>query len=85
MSELQIIKLSDFVRDVGEDEARKRLSSFSCGGLNGEVEQYLCDGAFRHSRKKTSITYLVMANGDTHNCLAYYTLAVKPFSVKFRG
>ena len=83
MSELQIIKLSDFVRDVGEDEARKRLSSFSCGGLNGEVEQYLCDGAFRHSRKKTSITYLVMANGDTHNCLAYYTLAVKPFSVKF--
>ena len=24
-----------------------------------------------------------MANGDAHNCLAYYTLAVKPFSVKF--
>ena len=83
MSELQIIKLSDFVRDIGEDEAKKRLSSFSCGGLNEEVEQYLCDGAFRHSKKKTSITYLVMASGDTHNCLAYYTLAVKPFSVKF--
>ena len=83
MSELQIIKLSDFVRDIGEDEAKKRLSSFSCGGLNEEVEQYLCDGAFRHSKKKTSITYLVMASGDTRNCLAYYTLAVKPFSVKF--
>jgi len=83
MSELQVIKLTDLVRDVGEDEARRHLSSFSCGGLNDEVELYLRDGAFRHSRKKTSITYLVMANGDTQRCLAYYTLAVKPFSVKF--
>lgn len=82
MSGFQVIKLTDFIRDVGEDEARRRLSSFSSGGLNNEVEEYLRDAAFRHSRKKTSITYLVMANGDTHNCLAYYTLAVKPFSIR---
>ena len=82
MIDLQVIKLSDFIHDVGEDEARSRLSSFSCGGLNDEVAHYLCDGAFRHSRKKTSITYLVMAAGDAKTCLAYYTLAVKPFSVK---
>lgn len=82
MIDIQVIKLSDFIHDVGEDEARSRLSSFSCGGLNDEVEHYLCDGAFRHSRKKTSITYLVMAAGDAKTCLAYYTLAVKPFSVK---
>ena len=44
---IQVIKLSDFIHDVGEDEARSRLSSFSCGGLNDEVEHYLCDGAFR--------------------------------------
>ncbi len=82
MSGFQVIKLTDFIRDVGEDEARRRLSSFSSGGLNNEVEEYLRDAAFRHSRKKTSITYLVMANGNTHNCLAYYTLAVKPFSIR---
>ena len=82
MIDIQVIKLSDFIHDVGEDEARSRLSSFSCGGLNDEVEHYLRDGAFRHSRKKTSITYLVMAAGDAKTCLAYYTLAVKPFSVK---
>ena len=83
MTGFQIIKLSDFVRDLGEEEARRRLSSFSCGGLNEEVELYLRDGAFRHSKKKTSITYLVLANGDSRTCLAYYTLAAKPFSIKF--
>ena len=82
MIDIQVIKLSDFIHDVGEDEARSRLSSFSCGGLNDEVEHYLCDGAFRHSRKKTSVTYLMMAAGDAKTCFAYYTLAVKPFSVK---
>ena len=82
MSGLQVIKLTDFIRDVGEDEARRRLLSFSCAGLNKEVETYLTGAAFRHSQKKTSITYLVMG-GDAHKCLAYYTLAVKPFSVKF--
>jgi len=82
MSELQVVKLTDFIRDVGEDEARMRLSSFSCAGLNDEVESYLTNGAFRHSHKKTSITYLVMG-GDAQKCLAYYTLAVKPFTVKF--
>ena len=44
MIDIQVIKLSDFIHDVGEDEARSRLSSFSCGGLNDEVEHYLCDG-----------------------------------------
>ena len=83
MTGFHVIRLSDFVRDVGEPEARKRLASFSCGGLNDEVERYLQEGAFRHSMKKTSITYLVMANGDAFNCLAYYTLAVKPFSIRF--
>ena len=83
MRELRVIPLSSYVRAYGEEGARARLAGFSCAGLSSEVEEYLHGQAFRHSLKRTSITYLVFADGNDAECLAYYTLAIKPFAISF--
>lgn len=75
-----VVPLLDLVALKGEEEARRILTGFSCNGLNDEVESYLKDTALRHTRKNTSVTHLVMTP-DCSECLAYYTLAIKPFAI----
>ena len=83
MKEFRVIPLANYIRARGEDIAKQRLSGFSCAGLSSEVEEYLRDRAFKHSLRKTSITYLVFADGNDDECLAYYTLTLKPFAINF--
>ena len=75
-----IVPLLDLVALKGEENVLGILSRFSCHGKNDEVEAYLKETAIRHTRKNTSITHLVMTP-DCSECLAYYTLAVKPFAI----
>lgn len=75
-----VVPLLDLVALKGEEETRRILTGFSCNGLNDEVESYLKDTALRHTRKNTSVTHLVMTP-DCSECLAYYTLAIKPFAI----
>lgn len=65
---------------MGEEWLRRLLAGFSCAGLNDEVENYLKEIALRHTLKDTSVTHLILS-ADMKSCLAYYTLAIKPFSI----
>ena len=75
-----IVPLLDLIDLKGEENVLGILSRFSCEGKNDEVEVYLKETAIRHTRKNTSITHLVMTP-DCSECLAYYTLAIKPFAI----
>ena len=75
-----IVPLLDLIELKGEEDVLGILSRFSCDGKNDEVEAYLKETAIRHTRKNTSVTHLVMTP-DCSECLAYYTLAIKPFAI----
>lgn len=75
-----VVPLADLIALKGEENVLDILSHFSCNGKNNEVEEYLKETAIRHTRKNTSITHLVMTP-DCSECLAYYTLAIKPFAI----
>lgn len=75
-----VVSLADLLSLKGEAFVADMASRFSCGGRNSEVEDYLKETAIRHTLKNTSITHLVM-RPDCSDCLAYYTLAMKPFAI----
>lgn len=75
-----VVPLADLIALKGEENVLDILSRFSCNGKNNEVEEYLKETAIRHTRKNTSVTHLVMTP-DCSECLAYYTLAIKPFAI----
>lgn len=75
-----VVPLADLLVLKGEAFVLNMASRFSCGGKNSEVEDYLKETAIRHTTKNTSITHLVMTP-DCSDCLAYYTLAMKPVAI----
>ena len=80
MKNVVAVSLADLHAEMGEERLSRLLAGFSCAGLNDEVENYLKDTALRHTLKGTSVTHLVLS-ADMKECLAYYTLAIKPFSI----
>lgn len=78
-----IIRIMDMVELIGEDSVKEILSDFSCeyaeGLQNGEVEHFLRQNAIDFSRRKMSITYLVIDDKD--RVTGYFTLTHKPISV----
>ena len=80
MKNVVAVSLADLHAEMGEERLGRLLAGFSCAGLNDEVENYLKETALRHTLKDTSVTHLVLS-ADMKACLAYYTLAIKPFSI----
>ena len=80
MKNVVAVSLADLHAEMGEERLSRLLAGFSCAGLNDEVENYLKETALRHTLKDTSVTHLVLS-ADMKTCLAYYTLAIKPFSI----
>ena len=80
MKDVLVVSLADLHAEMGEERLRRLLAGFSCAGLNDEVENYLKEIALRHTLRDTSVTHLVLS-ADMKSCLAYYTLAIKPFSI----
>ena len=77
------MNLKDILQDdcLGEDEARRFLSSFSCP-LNPDVEGFLKNKAIEFSKQGISSTYLIMASYRTQYVLVgYFTLANKIFCI----
>ncbi|MCD7889668.1 MAG: GNAT family acetyltransferase [Oscillospiraceae bacterium] len=78
-----IIPAMDMVKMVGEDSIKEILSDFSCeyseGLQNNEVEQFLQNNAIDFSRRKMSITYLVLDNKS--RVAGYFTLTHKPIII----
>lgn len=78
-----IVPILDMVKTVGEDAVKEILSDFSCeyadGQRNGEVERFIQNNAIEFSKRKMSITYLVM--NERSKPVGYFTLTHKPVIV----
>lgn len=73
----------DVNQKSGEDAVKEILSAFSCeyknGLRNSEVEYFLQKNSIEFSKRKMSITYLVM--DEQYNTVGYFTLTHKPITV----
>lgn len=84
MDEFNVVRIMDLVESIGEDSVKEILSDFSCeyaeGNRNVEVEEFLQKNAIEFSRRKMSITYLVM--DDELRVFGFFTLTHKPIVIQ---
>lgn len=76
------VNIRDYLSDteIGESGVSILLSSFSCN-KNIDVDRFLKENAINFAKKNQSVTYFVLSV-KTHEMLGYYTVAIKPISVK---
>ncbi len=77
------INLSDMIEQMGEDETKIILSSFSCP-LNKDIENFLKNKAIEFSKRTTAKTHLVFWQTDDRKYkefVGYYTVASKVITV----
>lgn len=81
MSDISIVNLIDLIGEMGEDFAKKILSSFSCP-LNPEIQKFLHEDAIDFAKKQTAVTHLAFAEYSGQQVLVgYYTLALKMINI----
>lgn len=69
--------------EIGEEVVKEMLSSFQCP-MNPDVETFLKVNAIEFTKKSQSVTYLVMSEAGDMDLLGYFTLAIKPLSIRDR-
>lgn len=80
------INILDSIDEIGLDETKELLTSFSTirsygeDSLNEDIEIFLKKNAIQFARKKKSITYLVL-DRNTYWLLGYFTLAHKTIEI----
>ena len=82
MSSYKIYNLLDLIDSVGEEKVQSILCDFSCP-LNKEIENFASRNAIDFSKKKISITYLIMDND--YNVVSLFTLVHKTIDVNCSG
>ena len=78
------INLSDLLEQLGEDEAKDILSSFSCP-LNADVEKFLREKAIEFSKRgfsKTHLVYWTTQDEKEKELVGYYTIASKFITIQ---
>ncbi|CUO70589.1 N-acetyltransferase [Eubacterium sp. am_0171] len=76
--------LSDIVDQLGEDEAKRILSSFSCP-LNLDVEHFLKTKAIEFSKRgfsKTHLIYWTTEDSSEKELVGYYTISPKVITIQ---
>ncbi|MCD8084632.1 MAG: GNAT family acetyltransferase [Clostridiales bacterium] len=83
MREYDTYRIMDLVGIIGENSVKELLSDFSCeyddGLTNAEIEDFLRRNSIEFSKRKMSITYLVM--DEQFRLVGYFTLTHKPIVV----
>ena len=77
------IYLSDLLDQLGEDEVKEILSTFSCP-INADVEKFLKEKAIEFSKREFSKTHLVFwetENKEEKEFVGYYTIAYKHITI----
>lgn len=70
------ILLSDMLKELGEDQTKAILSSFSCG-RNKDVQDFIRQKAITYCKQGISATHLVFADYKEHRVFAgYYTISM---------
>ena len=81
MSGYKLVMLKEMLKEIGEEETSKRLSSFSCP-LNRDVEKFIWHKAIEFEKQSLSSTYLVLASYKSkYEIAGYFTLAHKHFVI----
>lgn len=80
MADLRIVHVGDLADSAGTDAVAALSGSFACP-RNAEVETFLKRNALDFTRRSVSVTHLVVST-ESRECLGYFTLTHKPFSVK---
>lgn len=75
MSKFYPINILDLLESVPEKEISDALLSFKCA-KNEEIESYIHKNAIDFSKRKISVTHLVL--DDKANIVGYFTLTHKP-------
>lgn len=78
------INLSDLLDQLGEDEVKGILSSFSCP-LNADVEKFLKEKAVEFSKRgfsKTHLVYWATQDEKEKVLVGYYTIASKFITIQ---
>lgn len=74
MNDYSVISILDLLESVGENEITDILSGFSCP-KNQEIENFLHRNAVQFTKRKMSITYLVL--DEQQRFTGYFTLTHK--------
>lgn len=77
------MNLSDVLEQLGEDETKSILSSFSCP-LNKDIEDFIKYKAIEFSKRTTAKTHLVFwqtEDGENIEFVGYYTITSKVITV----
>lgn len=80
MDKYTVMNILDLIDWVGTEEVQKVLSFFFCP-LNLEIEKFIHKNAIEFSKRKLSITYLILDNSNG-SILGYFTLAHKAIEIK---
>jgi predicted GNAT family N-acyltransferase len=83
MTDIQIVHVGDLAESAGLQAVDSLLQGFSCPP-NHEVESFLKSNALGFTKRSVSITHLVVSP-VSRECLGYFTLTHKPFSVRARA
>lgn len=78
------LNLSDIIDQLGEDETKHILSSFSCP-LNLDVENFLKTKAIEFSKQrfsKTHLVYWVTEDNSEKELVGYYTISSKFITIQ---
>ncbi|MBM6752291.1 N-acetyltransferase [Mediterraneibacter glycyrrhizinilyticus] len=78
------MNLSEVISQLGEDDAKHILSSFSCP-LNLDVENFLKSKAIEFSKRgfsKTHLVYWMTDDGNEKELVGYYTIASKFITIQ---
>lgn len=78
------INLSDLLEQLGEDEVKEILSSFSCP-INADVEKFLKERAVEFSKRQFSKTHLVFWETEDKKekeFVGYYTITYKNITIE---
>lgn len=78
MQEYNVVQLLDLVAKIGEEKVKKLLSAF-LSPLNPKIEYFVKNRALEFSRRKTSITHVVI--DEEAYMVGFFTLALKPLRI----
>ena len=78
MTEYTVVNILDLMDYIGEDEVKSAIAEFRCD-KNQEIERYMHDSAIEFSKRKISITHLIL--NSEGEIVAYFTIAHKPSRV----
>lgn len=78
MGEFSVINILDLIDSIGENDVIDALKSFRCS-KNKDIEDYLSKNAIDFSKRKISITHLVL--DEQANIVGYFALTHKPMRI----